>query len=153
MAGPRHTLIPASYLLLERDGGILLSRRQNTGFADGSYSFVAGHVEMGETFVDALIREAEEEAGIRIRREDISFVHALHRVSTLGEERIDLFFRARRWAGTIVNREPQKCAELSWYRKDALPEGLLPFLRDVVSRIDAGKFYSEDGFVKGRKAY
>jgi 8-oxo-dGTP diphosphatase len=42
--------IPASYLFLERDNRILLLRRSNTGYEDGNYSLIAGHVEANESF-------------------------------------------------------------------------------------------------------
>jgi 8-oxo-dGTP pyrophosphatase MutT (NUDIX family) len=42
---------------------VLLHKRQNSGFMDGSYSLVSGHVEANESFKQAMIREAHEEAG------------------------------------------------------------------------------------------
>ena len=33
------------YLVLERDGKVLLSLRENTGYEDGKWSLVAGHAE------------------------------------------------------------------------------------------------------------
>jgi len=54
----RHMNIPASYLVLINDEEkVLLLRRYNTGFKDGMYSLVAGHVDEGENFTQALIRE------------------------------------------------------------------------------------------------
>lgn len=37
----KHTLIPASYLILKQGNKILLSRRENTGYEDGNYSLVS----------------------------------------------------------------------------------------------------------------
>jgi 8-oxo-dGTP diphosphatase len=48
--------IPASYLILFRDGKILLLKRANTGYEDGNYSVIAGHVEPGENFTQCIIR-------------------------------------------------------------------------------------------------
>ena len=42
---------------------ILLHQRKNSGFFDGHYSLVAGHMENGETIHAAAIREAQEEIG------------------------------------------------------------------------------------------
>ena len=56
----------AVYLLLLREEQVLLRQRHNTGYEDGSYSAIAGHVEPDERITHALVREAAEEAGIRL---------------------------------------------------------------------------------------
>ena len=44
-----------------KDDKILLQRRFDTGWEDGKYTFVSGHVEKGEKICDAGSREASEE--------------------------------------------------------------------------------------------
>ena len=60
MAKERHKIIPTSHLFLMKDHEMLFLRRFNTGYEDGKYSMVAGHVDKGETFTQCIIREAEE---------------------------------------------------------------------------------------------
>jgi len=57
----------AVHLFFLRDEQILLLRRFNTGYEDGNYSVVAGHVDAGETVTQAAIREATEKPGCMIR--------------------------------------------------------------------------------------
>ncbi|MGD8997230.1 MAG: NUDIX hydrolase, partial [Anaerolineae bacterium] len=44
----RFKLVSAVHLFLVRDGQVLLLRRSNTGYEDGNYSVVAGHLNGDE---------------------------------------------------------------------------------------------------------
>lgn len=109
----------AVHLLLVKDNKVLLLRRFNTGYEDGNYSVVAGHVDSDEDLKTAMIREAKEEAGIEITPNNINFASVMHRKSD--DERIDFFFIADSWEGEITNMEPQKCDDLSWFDINNLP--------------------------------
>ena len=145
----RHTIIPASYLVLKKDNAVLLARRHNTGYKDGYYFLVAGHVEPGETFTQAIVREAKEEIGIIIHPDDVRVAHVMHRMSGADgdfEERIDIFLCADRWTGEIVNEEPDKCSALTWASIDNLPSDVVDFVRDALQKIGQGIGYSEWGW-------
>src|SRR5215469_6505010 len=99
----RSTLIPTVYLLLRHNNEVLLLRRANTGYMDGSYGLVAGHIEAREPAKNAMVREAKEEIGITIDPDDLRLVHTGHRYN---RDRIDLFFEADTWQDEILNAEP-----------------------------------------------
>jgi ADP-ribose pyrophosphatase YjhB (NUDIX family) len=144
----RHKIVPSSYLVLFKDGKTLLSRRCNTGVEDGKYSLVAGHCEEGETFTQCLIREAKEEAGIELLAEDVQVAHVMHRNSytPIDNERVDVFFTAKKWTGTIENKELDKCDDLVWFDLDNLPINTISYIRQAVEKIQANMFYSEHGW-------
>lgn len=151
MSEQKHKITPASYLILIKDNKVLLSRRFNTGYEDGNYSMVAGHVDKGETFTDCIIREAEEEAGIILKPEDLKVFHIMNRNSQQGiekeeNERIDVFFVAEKWDGKIENREIDKCDDLSWFPLDNLPINIIPYVRYIVENYGKDIFYSEFGW-------
>ncbi len=137
-------MIASSYLFLLKDGRILLSLRSQTGYEDGNYSLPAGHVEDGETLIGCLIREAKEEIGIDIDKNDISLVYVMHRKET--DIRMDFFFTTTKWAGTPTNCEPQKCDDLSWFALNALPENTVGYIRAAIEGWRKGEIYQERGW-------
>ena len=142
MIKERHKIIPASYLALIKNNKILLQRRFNTGYEDGKYSLVAGHVDKGETFTEAIIREVKEEAGITLQAEDLSVVHVMNR-NIESDERIDIFFTAKKWTGNIENKEPNKCDDLSWFDLDDMPDNVIPYIKEAINCLKKKITYSE----------
>jgi len=141
----RFKLIPTSHLILRRDNKILLSRRFQTGYEDGNYSVVAGHLGGNETFIQAMVREAKEEADIYIKPEDLKVVHVMHR-RVSNEERIDFFLIAKKWKGEAKIMEPHKCDDLRWFELDSLPKNIIPYVKQAIEKIQEGIFYSEHGW-------
>lgn len=126
---PVFGLIPASYLVLRRDEEVLLELRQNTGYRDGHWALVAGHVEPDESAVDAVVRESFEEVRVRVSAADVTPLTTVHRTLRGGgpvEQRCDFFFATSRWRGEPEIREPHKCADLRWYPLHDLPEPMVP---------------------------
>lgn len=118
------------HLLFFREDQILLLRRFNTGYADGQYSVPAGHLDGGETVLEAAAREAEEETGLRIDQQDMSFSSVLHRLED--EERVDFFVHVRNWEGEPANTEPDKCDELRWVNLSELPANTIPYVKRAI---------------------
>lgn len=135
----------AAYLVLIKDGKILLLRRYNTGYQDWNYSLVAGHLDGGETIKNCIIREAIEEAGITIKSEDLTVVHTIHK-NLPDREYFDIYLRAKKWSGNIINAEPNKCDELKWYPMDNLPDNMIPDVKFALDNIEKNIHYSEFGW-------
>ena len=142
----RFRLVSAVHLFLIRDGQVLLLRRRNTGYEDGNYSVIAGHLNGGERVKTAAIREAREEAGIEIAPQDAAVVGVMHRRSD--DERIDFFLAASSWSGVIVNNEPGKCDDLSWFGLDELPENVIPYVRRALENFRHGRWFDSFGWSK-----
>jgi len=137
-------VIPAVYLFLRRGDEVLLLRRANTGYQDGKYSVIAGHLNGGELATQALVREAKEEAGIDVSPSSLQFVHAAHRLNDGREsERVDFFFESREWQGEVKNTEPEKSDDLRWFSVKELPPNMLPFIRIVLEHVFNNTSYSE----------
>ncbi|WP_425954255.1 NUDIX hydrolase [Xylanimonas sp. McL0601] len=134
-ADHRFRVVPAAYVILRRqrrDGSpeVLLQLREGTGFMDGHWAAgAAGHVEAGESVVEAAVREALEELGITIDATDLRPLTVMHRGERHGpalEQRVDVFFEASRWTGEPRRAEAAKSADLRWFPLDALPDPVVP---------------------------
>lgn len=140
-----HARLPvAVHIFLLRENRVLLLRRANTGYEDGNYSVVAGHLDGGESVTQAAIREAYEEVGVRLHPADLTVVCVMHRLSS--DERIDFFLAAVTWGGTIANQEPDKCSELRWCALDTLPANTIPYVRAALENFRQGTWFAEFGW-------
>jgi 8-oxo-dGTP pyrophosphatase MutT (NUDIX family) len=122
----------------------LLIRRFNTGYEDGNYSLIGGHIEDGETAYATMKREAKEEAGLEIDEGDLRVIHVLHR-KTATREYIEMFLTAD-VDKEPRNVEPEKCDEMKWVSSESLPSNTIDYIRFVLERVAAGEAYSEFGF-------
>lgn len=140
----RFKLIPESYLMLLKGNQILMHERKNSGYMDGMLSLVAGHVEDGESYMQAMVREAREEAGIEIDPKDLGMKVVLHRKTD--RQQIGLYFICTKWKGEVTVMEPEKCGGLTWVDMAELPENTIPYIRRAVEMYQKGIIYDELGF-------
>ncbi len=140
--------VPSVYLLLIKDGKVLLSKRANTGYEDGNYGFVAGHVEAGESLRAALAREVAEEIGLVIPEDTIEHALTMYRFAPASNppERIEFFFVVKSWKGEPENKEPNKCTELVWFDIHRLPANTIPYIKHALKQIIFGNSFCEFGF-------
>src|SRR5258708_612095 len=154
MSESRNTVVPAAFLFLEKEGKVLLQRRFHTGFQDGNYTFISGHVEFDESPSMAICREAKEEGGIEIQPQDVQCIQILYRKSFDAKksqfnesepERVDFFFTAKKWSGEPKIMEPNKCDDLGWFPLSKLPTNISPIVKTFLDQ-RKGKWYMESGY-------
>ena len=119
-------------------------RRFKTGWGDGNYSLVFGHLDGGETVSQAMIREASEEARITVDKDDLVPAVVIHRMSNV--EYVDFFFVAKKWKGEPEIGEPDKCNDLSWFPLDNLPNNLLPHVKEALEKYKNKVPFFESGW-------
>jgi 8-oxo-dGTP diphosphatase len=142
----RFQVVPASYVVFLREGTagaeVLLHLRQGTGYMDGYWATIAGHVEQGESMLTAAVREAAEEVGVEIAEADLVPLTVMQRTQNTGdpiEERVDFLFTCRRWTGEPRRVEPDKSAELAWFPLSDLPSPVVPHEALVLDRLASGE--------------
>ena len=140
----RFQVVVEVHLFLVRDGHLLMLRRFNTGYEDGNYGVIAGHMDGGESAAQAMAREAMEEAGITVHPRSLRLVHVMHRRTE--PESVALFFTAKTWQGEPYNAEPYKCDELCWRPLAELPVNTVDYVRAAISYCREGVAYSDCGW-------
>ena len=142
MKSARLPVVAHTFLL--KSGSVLLVRRCNTGFEDGNYGPVGGHLEGGESIQQASARECREEIGVNVNPSDLKVIGVTHYDSSTGEG-IDFFLSTTRWTGEPYPRS--ECDDLQWCPLNALPENTIPFVRRaIVHHLQAGLWFDEIGW-------
>lgn len=100
--------------LIEDGNRILLQNRVKEDWK--GYTLPGGHVEPGESFVDAVIREMKEETGLDIRKPRLSGVKQF---PTKGGRYIVLLFKATEFEGQLTDSEE---GHMEWIEKDKLDQ-------------------------------
>ncbi|MGC5018278.1 NUDIX hydrolase [Micromonospora sp. DT47] len=100
-------------------GELLLGQRAD----DGRWSVVSGFVEPGEQPATAVVREVEEETGLRVEPVRLSSVVSHPHTYPNGDrcEYLNLGFRCRLVSGTARVNDDESLA-VEWFPADRLPE-------------------------------
>ena len=129
-------VIVAAGALIDGDGRVLICQRPQGKALAGLWEFPGGKLEAGESPEGCLIRELEEELGIRAKRDCLApFVFASHAYDDF--QLLMPLFLLRRWDGEVERREHQalawvKPARLFDYPMPPADEPLCAWLRDCL---------------------
>ena len=115
-------LLVAACALVDPDGRVLLAKRPAGKPLAGLWEFPGGKIEPGETPETALIRELEEELGIRIAGKCLApLSFASHSYPDF--HLLMPLYVCRRWDGEIDARQGQ---QLAWVRARRLVDYAMP---------------------------
>ena len=128
-------------LLLQKENEILLSLRQNTGHHDGEYDLPGGHIEANEDIFEAMIREAKEEIGIDINREDLGIIHIYH---IFKKDCLKFVFRTLKYKNKVRNCEENVCKELKWFDINNLPNNIISGIEKEIENIKKGIYFDSN---------
>ena len=129
-------LLVAACALLDQDGRILLAQRPEGKSLAGLWEFPGGKVEHGETPEETLVRELDEELGIKTKVACLApLTFASHTYESF--HLLMPLYLIRRWSGTITAREHAAMAwvkpvKLSDYPMPPADEPLVAWLRDLL---------------------
>ena len=112
--------------MIERDGMVLMQERSDENWP--GVVFPGGHVEPGESFTEAVIREVREETGLTIERPELCGVKQF--MDGDGSRYVVFLYRARSFAGEPVSSSEGR---IFWVKKEdaakqPLASGVAPML-------------------------
>ena len=100
-------------MVYDDNGNILVQDRIDKKW--GGVTFPGGHIENGESFVNAVIREVKEEAGLDIKNPKICGIKQF--VSDEGFRYIVLFYKTNEFSGVIKSSDE---GEVFWIKSGDL---------------------------------
>lgn len=137
-------VITVGLILLNDKGQVLLQKRCNTGYMDGKYGLVAGHLEKDESLVDGIIREAKEEIDAILDKNNIEFVCMIRRGDNC--DYVNTYFKYINYNKEIQRSEPKKCLELKWFDIDKLPDNIIPNDKRAINNMNKKLYLDEYDF-------
>ena len=129
-------LLVAAAALIDVDGRVLICQRPEGKQLAGLWEFPGGKVDPGETPEACLIRELDEELGVRVSKACLApFVFASHEYETF--HLLMPLYLVRRWEGQPMAKEHQalkwvKPGKLDDYPMPPADAPLVAWLRDLI---------------------
>ena len=113
MAGKKRREVVAA--LIERGDRFMICRRPEGKARAGLWEFVGGKAEEGESLEDALVRECEEEIGVRVKVGSV-FASVVH-------DYADIFVHLTIFRASIVSGEPRSMEgnAIAWITPAEIP--------------------------------
>ncbi len=138
--GPRKVLLPCTAALVRNEAGALL-----WGYSKDFDCWVVpgGYMELGESIVSSVQREALEETGAHVVPVKLIGIYAGPRfeVSYPNGDEVQAFTFALecRMLGGILQPDPNEVSELRFWERGTMPENTLPSCTNMVRDLDSGK--------------
>ena len=98
-----------------------------------------GHIEFGETFEQAAVRETEEETGLKDIK--IKSLVSISNNTDYDKHYVSIGMLAESSSGSPYDAEPDKSRNWKWYNPQNLPENIFLPSRRVIDAWLSGKIY------------
>jgi 8-oxo-dGTP diphosphatase len=138
MINPHSNIITVGVQCFVLSGSRLLLGLRTAGFGTGTWGLPGGHLEQGETILEAAARELEEETGIVAQK--------LH-IAAIGDPipennyHLQIGVLVDKWNGMPEVIAPDEIGELRFFPMDHLPSPLLISSAYIIEKLSKGNLY------------
>lgn len=134
-------------IVIDQQARILLGHRIKHGETP-TWCLPGGHVELGETFEEAGLREVAEETGINDLGKIDARVVMVHSSESTLSVTIGLIAAKKHFIGDVRITEPEVFSKWEWFPSASLPSPLFPASKALLSYIYNG--ITPDGWMAYR---
>jgi 8-oxo-dGTP diphosphatase len=129
-------------LMLVKDGKVLLGKRKGS-HGEGEYAGPGGHLELGESIEQCVLRELSEEAGSDIKIKDLRFLCFINMRRYMPKHYAHIHMLAEWESGEPKITEPDKQESWGWYDIKNLPKPTFGTIAEAVEAYNTGKNFFE----------
>ncbi len=131
-------IVAASVAIFRNSKGQFLMAKRKGSTGDGTFAAVGGKVDQyltdygaplgyGDDFYAAAIREAHEEVGVGLEKQDLKFITSVQYIHPENKKTyVVAVFEVLEWRGEPSIQEPEKMTDLDWYDIEDLRHNLYP---------------------------
>lgn len=117
--------------LFHGDEYLFLHRNKGKKIDPGKLNGIGGRVEPGENYLDAAIRETEEETGYKVNVEDIQLAGVVRLEGGYEEDWVICFFKIKVHSKNIPMGNKTDDGELLWIHKDKVLDTEYELVDDI----------------------
>lgn len=129
-------------LMVVKGEKILLGKRAGV-HGDGEYGGPGGHLELGETIEECVLRELSEEAGPALKIKELGFLCFINMRRYMPKHYAHIHMVAEWKSGEPINMEPDKRESWDWFDIDSLPHPLFGTTDYAIEAYKTGKTFFE----------
>jgi ADP-ribose pyrophosphatase YjhB (NUDIX family) len=137
-----HTDLPCGINFIitnDKNEILLLKRKSNLG--NGTWGLCGGHLKDNETIEETVVRECDEELGIKVNSNDVEVISL---ADTNREERyLQIGVLVKKYEGIPKIMEPHKASEMMWASEKSLPDNLFFATKPQIRLYFKNKFYDK----------
>lgn len=112
-----------------KNNKILLGERLGS-HGKGSWAAPGGHLEFGESWAEAAIRETKEETGLDIK--NLEFIGLTNDIFDKNKHYVTIVMACDWTTGEPRVTEPDKCLGWEWFSIDEIPENTFLTIKDLM---------------------